>query len=947
METNQKFEELKQQKKTEDLIENLHTVLSISKKDKDYQLSLDILQYLVETLRYLRMHDKAISLLETEINSDYYNRKDDILKVIDELVRTLLRTEDFIKLKSVLFMRERFLTTKHQKVMQKFYLAVCNEGLKEYKQAIDTLLSIKDDISNSNLVSKYLKLSMLHLKEQDFIKAKEYYFKAVKFDPKKKNPIFYLTESDILYCEGDYQNALTLYQEYFIKSKNKRRYLDRFILINIKLNRLDEAWKFYQEYLSVVKGLVSRNYRLVFYEASLKLADRLKNEFEKDKLNYLIQELEPAKPVLNQFDNVYRLLTLVFKQKRYLKARDVILDMFKAIDSLYQFQKLLFIRKNETGISFYHYTKGLLLEKTPKITDYTGTILETVLNTTPVNDLYTFDDLINYSKEMYKNAESCYLFVNGIKRENEFNYFIVYSKDLINFDFQQKLVLIATEILKKQLLDFDSNIYQYSLYKNYRDLFNKENLGFIKIDKGIIHLLNDHAKTILDIDSDYLVFEEFQNRLIQKKFIDDFLYTDNLTLDLSTKTQTKTIAFSITKDEYTIYATVKEVQNIKEQTLNNDFMKIGNENQLIKDLNNAGSKNIVLFNIINYLDYFKDYNYQVYKEKLTLFFDRLKTLSKNHFHQIYLESYHLVYLTLNTVDKRVVNRIVESVYKQDINFDIRTSIININHSLNSDGLIKLRYLNALTTEINPYIFDNKNFRYNQELAKTILINVNNIINAKEILLEYQGIGKWDVFELRFLKVNISNKAMLGETHSLNRVLKANDLEEKWDYLVISQLIKNIKKAKFIGGFVFDLSNASMMNLKALKKVVKKLESYENPIYNYVFRIDLSLIDHLEDVSENVVYLKQKQIKLIGYNFLDCLNINKIDIFKYLDYLDFEYEDLSNNNLKNFLKILNEYDLKYILNHKNNTLKRSELEAFDILYVYGNKYKKYENVTALK
>ncbi len=947
METNQKFEELKQQKKTEDLIENLHTVLSISKKDKDYQLSLDILQYLVETLRYLRFHDKAINLLESEINSDYYNRKDDILKVIDELVRTLLRTEDFIKLKSVLFMRERFLTTKHQKVMQKFYLAVCNEGLKEYKQAIDTLLSIKDDISNSNLVSKYLKLSMLHLKEEDFIKAKEYYFKAVKFDPKKKNPIFYLTESDILYCEGDYQNALTLYQEYFIKSKNKRRYLDRFILINIKLNRLDEAWKFYQEYLSVVKGLVSRNYRLVFYEASLKLADKLKNEFEKDKLNYLIQELEPAKPVLNQFDNVYRLLTLVFKQKRYLKARDVILDMFKAIDSLYQFQKLLFVRKNEAGISFYHYTKGLLLEKTPKSTDYSGTILETVLNTTPVSDLYTFDDLVSYSKEMYKNAESCYLFVNGIKRENEFDYFVVYSKDLDQFDFQQKLVLIATEILKKQLLDFDSNIYQYSLYKNYRDLFNKENLGFIKIDKGIIHLLNDHAKTILDIDSDYLVFEEFQNCLIQKKFIDDFLYTDKLTLDLSTKTQTKTIEFSITKDEYTIYATVKEVQNIKEQTLNNDFMKIGNENQLLKDLNNAGSKNIVLFNIINYLDFFKDYNYQVYKEKLTLFFDNLKTLSKNHFHHIYLESYHLVYLTLNTVDKRVVNRIVESVYKQDINFDIRTSIININHSLNSDGLIKLRYLNALTTENNPYIFDNKNFRYNLELAKTILINVNSMINLKEILLEYQGIGKWDVNELRFLKVNISNKAMLGETSSLNRVLKANDLEEKWDYLVISQLIKNIKKAGFIGGFVFDISKSSITNTKALKKYVKKLESYDNPIYNYLFRIDLSLIDNVKDILPSFEYLKEKQIKLIGYNCLNRLNINEIDIFKHLDYLDFVFEDLSNDNLKSFLKILNDYELKYILNHKNNTLKRSELEAFNILYVYGDKYKKYENVTALK
>jgi hypothetical protein len=147
---------LKKQKRSTITIEELKKLLSVSKLEKDSILSLDILLYLAESYRVLRMHDETIELLETEINNSFFSDKETRIRIIDDLVRTLLRTEDFIKLKSVLFNRERFLTNEHQKIMQKFYYAVCHEGLKENKLAIEYLLSIKDNISNSNLVSKYL-----------------------------------------------------------------------------------------------------------------------------------------------------------------------------------------------------------------------------------------------------------------------------------------------------------------------------------------------------------------------------------------------------------------------------------------------------------------------------------------------------------------------------------------------------------------------------------------------------------------------------------------------------------------------------------------------------------------------------------------------------------------------------------------------------------------------
>ncbi|MCK4552447.1 MAG: hypothetical protein KAU02_05955, partial [Tenericutes bacterium] len=94
-------------------------------------------------------------------------------------------------------------------------------------------------------------------------------------------------------------------------------------------------------------------------------------------------------------------------------------------------------------------------------------------------------------------------------------------------------------------------------------------------------------------------------------------------------------------------------------------------------------------------------------------------------------------------------------------------------------------------------------------------------------------------------------------------------------------------------------------------------------------------------------LKEKKIGLIGTNFVEMLNVTQLDMFKYLDYLILEFSDLCNDNLKHFLPVLNQFGVKYILNHASNTLKRSELEQFDIKFVYGDKFSKYENVNALK
>jgi len=937
MDLSERLTLLKSAKKSQETLDDLKALLSMSKQDKNSILAMDTIITIVELERYLRHHDESVKFLEEELNLEFFTSQEDRLKLIEEMIKTLLRTEDFIKLESILHNRERYLTNEHQKVMQKFYYAVCYEGLKEYKKAIDVLKSIKDTISSTNLVSKYLKLSMLYLKENNLQLARENFLHAEKFDIRRNNPIFCLAESDILYIEGDYLGALGKYQEYFIKSKNKHRYLDRFILINIKLNRLDEAWKFYQEYLPTMSSIISKNYRLVFYESALELATLLKNRSEIEKLNFLIDELEPTAPLLDRFDSVYRLLSVAFQMAKPSKPRDIILNIFRAVNDLYQFQKLVYIVPEEENIRTYHLQKNLLLEKSLPKVSLKDSLIENLLKSKIVNELYGYNDLIGYSHQIYKTVETVFVFASGIERKHEYGYFLAYSKERDNFDFQQKLVLLAGEILKKQLNDFDIGTVSDEFNQNIISLITISENGLIKIEDNVIHFLNNVAKKLLGIDSDYLAFEEFQTYLDKDIYIDDFLYTDKMILRL--KNSGKTVEFSISKSEFVLFALVSESSAISVNKDRNIYYTIEDEKQLLIDNRDIDNKSIIIFEIRNYLDSFKDRGHEQYDQKLNDFFDFTKTTSRNHFDKQYLESYNIAYLTLKTIDKRVINRIVDSVIETFVDFDIRVAGIHINHTLTNEKLIQLRYLLSLTSEDNRVVFDNRNFRYNQELAKTIQINVSSLIQKKEVPLSCQSICDWSTGTPAFWLVKVSQLAMLGESDNLKRVLRATDLEGDFDNLIINTLAKDIKKAGLNEKFLIEVDWKTIGDKKQTSKLIRKAVEA-----NIGFIVDLSEDFDRHDFDDFKDAVQLKELILVGKDFTDRINIKDLNILKDFDYLILNTDDLTKPPLPDFLKLL---ESRMILNHGHKTLRKSDLETFGVTYVFGDAFPKYESVTALK
>ena len=195
-----RFNELASKPKDEELLQDLITLQEESLKENDADVYLKTSHLLFDTYVNLGDYELATSLFFSILKENRFEAYKTVLDIIDKLVGLLLKTEDFVQLESLLKLRERYLTSNpSQQLMQKFYLAVCQEGQKQYLEAIQTLESITDNISNNNLVSKYLKLSMLYIKIKQYELAKGAFERAKIFDKTMKNEMFYLVASDIAF----------------------------------------------------------------------------------------------------------------------------------------------------------------------------------------------------------------------------------------------------------------------------------------------------------------------------------------------------------------------------------------------------------------------------------------------------------------------------------------------------------------------------------------------------------------------------------------------------------------------------------------------------------------------------------------------------------------------------------------------------------------------------
>lgn len=891
--------------------------------ETDSSLYLKLLFEFVNYLTLNKDYDQIIKVLELPLKKDFIQRREDRLEIANKLLVILLKIEDFYLLKSVLDTRKDLIVKENDFLMQQFYMAVCYEGLDELDLAISTLEGIKDNISNANLVNKYLKLSMLLLKKGSLDRSEEYYKLALFYDKTRKNTAFLLAECDLLITKKAYLKALEVYEDYYIKTKNKYRYLDRYINIQMALNQDAEAYSFYKKHFDVMTKVLSKQSRLAFYQAALNLVKRLGNYQEEALLESLIKEIEASFSVL--YDNYSILLKLIdeFYNKTFIGEREVLRAVFKSLEETEIFSKMVYVKIDASMAKVYHYTKGLLLEKVIENSESDSNVYQDLLKN-KFQNIYEKDQIKGFTNDKFIGDKTNTIFLEQLR---DFEYLIFYY-DNRDFFYARKTFALSGILIKKLFNDIDRFSSKVGLLETLLKAFDEEGYGVFSLRNNNMELLNQEAKNLLGIEEDYIGIERFQNLLVKNVYVDELLNKDKITLKISNK-EVYSVDFKIYKDEFNLYLVGKKA-----------FVKMKKQKyysfEMLSDELIDGDTSIILFNLRSYHELFKDYSIKKYQDLLNSIYDSIRLSSRNYFQNLFLEGMDNIYLLIKTKDKRVISRIIDDLFSLvDQRIDLRASSMNLKTTIDEETILDLKYLVSVTSDEHRYLYDNKTFRSNREVARTIHLNVQKILSEENIKLGYQLIVNWQSGSFKYIYVDVLNRVLLGNKESLKRVLEANNLTSSWDSLIVGQLAKDVRLANVNAKYLVDISLKTLIEKDEFTNLKKKLSlkaSSKSEIY------------YLVDYSE---YLKYKPVlnyeQVIFKNVLDSTKLSDIDALKNIKRVIMTETELNKPGGKLLLSILKENSCEVIYDNQKSDLLKSFLINNNLNLVMGDSFKRYDQL----
>jgi hypothetical protein len=880
-----------------------------------------VLEY-VNFLTINKAYDKIVKLLEKALSERVVQEQALRLKLTEKLVTTLLKLEDFSRLLPVLKTRKSLIVKDSDILMQKFYEAVCFEGLEENKKAIEALLSIKDNISNQNLVNKYLKLSMLTLKDNDYEKAQEYYNLAVFYDKQKKNPTFLLAECDLLMYKKAYIKALAVYEDYYIKTKNKYRYLDRYIQIQIALKAYGEAYDFYLKHKPIMLKVLSKQSRIVFYEATIKLLKLLNKTDELAEIVKLQEQILYEDKDYVQFEDFIIDFIDNNYQKVFVKEREIIHSLFKAIDKSGLFSKLVMVRLDGGKLNAWHYSSGLLLEK--ELSAQETNVYKDIANL-EYKPVYDKKDVSLFNQDKFMSPDCKYVFVNEIY---DFNYFVFYLDNNEYYN-ARKFFELCVSLTRKLLNDFDLQKFNQSLVKNLLTWLNQDEKGILLIKDNQIRIFNAAAKELLEIDKDVISIEDFQARLVKNIYLDELLSLNDTIIKYQGSTLKK-LKLNIFKEDLKLYLIIEEVKEETEKK--HDF---GIKDLLGKEVKNDSS--LVLFNLRNYHDLIKDYSMVIYDELIQELTQTIKTSSRNYFLELYADGMDSIYLLIETKDKRILKRVVDEAKALVSNrIDMRVASINLKDIIAAEDLESLKYLVSLTKNDIWYLADSKMFRRNREVAKTIYENLKKVLAERKLKLAFKPVVVWEERTLQYLYLDLVEKSILGDKESLVRVVNANKKEIEWDDLISDILVKDTRLMNVKSRFIMDISIKTLTEKNALSKIKKRFNSKSFNNSSCYFTIDYQeyLLSMKQVENTENIYLR---------NLVENLLIKDINILKNFRGVIITASEIEKSDFGHLFDLIKGLNLEIIYDHGKTDLTKSFLKDNDIKLVMGEAYGKYDSL----
>ncbi len=768
-----------------------------------------------------------------------------------------------------------------------FYKSIAYEALYEYDLSIEALESIDDNISRYSLVNKYLKLAILYIKVNESSKALNAYKYALKLDSSHKSDMYTLVESDLFYASGKYVEALSSFEDFFLKSPNKYKYLDRYILINLKLNRIDDAYNFYIKYSNKTQLKLSSSNKYSFYKAASILLKEMNKNKELDEINAAIENIKPTyyKIEEKEYDDLIRtLLKEVSKPLTvYDKRKNIVNRFLKSIFSIIG-DNTVYIEYSKDYYLYNKFTNTQMRELEIKISD--------VYNKSLV-DYFEFDkDTLfdNYYDNNLDNVSGrfkIYLIRNEYK-----NYGFLVIPYVTKYDF---IYSVLRDSLLETFIKLDIMTINNNNLSSFTKILEKENRGFLVFRGDNVEFLSPKTRDFFKEKKSIIKLRDFMSYFLNPLHIDELINKDEIVLDAVIDNNPLKILFKLYYDGIDLYSIIKEVKSEMEEKEKIDTFYYSSDsgflniNSLKEEVESREDSYAIIGFSANLIEE---------SDTITTRDNKLLDLSKK-MNEIspssriyYLGENHFLYL-LYTVDKRTL----ESIYSRTI--DSFKSLYKYSYSLRDKkptGFISKALKNKTFSEVKSLIeygfyysitknkliiLDNEE-KKEYAIFKTYETEILRKIKENDFDLEYYPVVNEKTKKIMFFMPEFMYPYNLDYS-TYKKIVSKNHLEVKSDLNMINKLL--------------DDTNDFNPNLRYLIRIEKESISDSNFIKKFTAlykgsKLDnriIIFVDNLfnDDFKKGIQILKNMRIPLaVRYDYQEIDS----NLFK-----DYEYVITKHNN----------------------------------------------------
>ena len=835
-----------------------------------------------------------------------FNYPKERLTLLNYKITALLKLEDYNELLKTLDQKseiELLSTVERANIL--FYKSIAFEALYEYDLAIKALESIDDNISRYSLVNKYLKLAILYLKVNKPKNAEEAYKYALRLDPSHKNDMYTLVESDLYYASGKYIDALSSFQEFFLKSPNKYKYLDRYILINVKLNRIDDAYNFYKAYLNKTQLRLSKGNKYSFFKAAQVLFKEMNKAKELDEVNAVLEEIKPEY-FKKEEKETEKIIEQIIKSMSapltiYDKRKNIVNKFLKSINNILG-DYALYIEYDKDYYLYHKFNNTQMREVQIKVID--------VYNKNLV-DYFEFDNdkeldiIYDHNLDEITGRFKAYLIKNEYKT---YGYLLFSYKEKYDFVYS-----ILRDAILETFIKLDIMTKNNDNLLSFTKIIEKENRGFIAFRGDSVEFLSSSAKNLFKEKNYCIKLRDFMSHFLKPLYIDELIKEDSVTLDAIVDDNKLKIEFKLYYDGVVLYAIIKEVkEELEEKEMKESFYYSSdsgflNINSLKEEIESRNDS----YAIIGFkADLIEDIDSITIREnKLLELSKQMKKISPSS-RIYYLGENHFLYL-LYITDKRtlesIYNRTIESFkYLYKYSYSLR--------EIKPSGFISKALKNKKYNEVKDLIeygfyysisrgkllFLDNDEKRDYALFKTYESEILRNIKENSFNLHYYPIINEKTRKIQmFMPENIYPYNLDYSTYK--KIVEKNNLESKSDMNMIEKLLIDVKEFN--------------PNLRYLIKIEK--ESISNPNFIKKFssiykdsKLDGKIVFYVDNIQNEDFIKGVNSLKKMGIDFAvkyDFYNINQNL------YINYKYIILNNDG--------NAFT-KYIIDGLMNILKKT-------------------------